>query len=375
MSWFSEKARELINNSRSAESNALYVKPGSTGSPSERASTFTRPSYAPGVFEPYTQPVTNRVTGEIIDQEVTPRGTDWWSQQLAAKQQWRSPYRYPMPPPQVAPNPVTYDADDPRFKPHWEARDDGGNVLDGFAHDSLRAMPRDATAETQPVELLPWEDPLYRRVKADDAGQNAKVEFGKLSSWEKAAWKNAADALGGGARTDQSTFALYLAKSEDAAREGDILTPLDFLAIEVGEGYLPEDIFSGVDNSESSGGGGYSGGGGFGGGGGGGAQIDLMNEWDARAVVNTLASQMLGRTVNEKEFKKYFATLKELQTENPQTVEFGDDGSTTVNQSIGADGLRYALEEDMRETEDFATNAIGTQALGLLEGYLAARRI
>jgi hypothetical protein len=133
-------------------------------------------------------------------------------------------------------------------------------------------------------------------------------------------------------------------------------------------GGLPSD-----DDGGGGGGGGF--GGGFGGGGGGGPQINLMNENDARAVVNSLASAMIGRTVSEKEFQGYYSDILKLQKENPTTVEFGDDGTQTVNQSIGAEGIRYNLEEQMRNTEDFVTTSIGTQGLDMLEAYIAKRSL
>lgn len=131
----------------------------------------------------------------------------------------------------------------------------------------------------------------------------------------------------------------------------------------------------GLDSLETGGGGGGGGGGSWGGGGGGAGQINLMNENDARAVVNSLASQMLGRTVSEKEFKSYYDSLLKLQKENPSTVTFDEDGNTVVEQPIGSEGLQYNLEQQMRNTEDFVTNSIGTQALDLLEAYIAKRSL
>jgi hypothetical protein len=100
-----------------------------------------------------------------------------------------------------------------------------------------------------------------------------------------------------------------------------------------------------------------------------------MNEEDARAVVNNLANQMLGRTVSDKEFKMYYQNLLQLQRENPQTVEFTDDGGTEVMSPIGSDGLRYNLEEQMRNTEDFVTNTVGQQGMAMMEQYIASRRL
>jgi hypothetical protein len=156
--------------------------------------------------------------------------------------------------------------------------------------------------------------------------------------------------------------------SKSASMRGEYITPKDIVM-----GWLDEWKKDGGDTG-SSGGGGY-GGGGFGGGGGGGPQVNLMNEEDARAVVNNLANQMLGRTVSDKEFKMYYQNLLQLQRENPQTVEFTDDGGTEVMSPIGSDGLRYNLEEQMRNTEDFVTNTVGQQGMAMMEQYIASRRL
>ena len=92
-------------------------------------------------------------------------------------------------------------------------------------------------------------------------------------------------------------------------------------------------------------------------------------------MVNSLAAEMLGRTVNEKEFQQYYKSLLALQRKNPSTVTVDDAGNTVVQDPVGADGLRYNLEEQMRNTEDFVTNAVGTQALDFLESYIQTRRV
>lgn len=159
-----------------------------------------------------------------------------------------------------------------------------------------------------------------------------------------------------------------VAASMSKSQRGEYVTPLS-----IALGWL-EEWQTNFKPEDDGGGSGSYGGGGFGGGGGAG-QINLMNEEDARAVVNSLASQMLGRTVNEKEFQQYYKSLLSLQRANPSSVSVDDAGNTVVQDPMGAEGLRYNLEEQMRNTEDFVTNSVGTQAIGLLEKYIQSRRI
>lgn len=259
---------------------------------------------------------------------------------------------------------------DYRYLPAQEARNDrAASLIAGTTHDSLYSMPVNAPDNTR--FTYGFNDQYYEKVDV----QEARRRFGLLPAWQRLAWANAAEALGGGPRTPESTYEAYLERSGDLSASGVNMDPLDLLMMDMNSGYMPKNLFSEDFDSGSGGGGGYGfGGGGFGGGGGGG-QINLMNEEDARAVVNNLANQMLGRTVSDKEFKMYYDNLLKLQKSNPSTVEVDDDGNTVVSESIGTAGLQYNLEEQMRNTEDFVTNSIGTQALDFLEQYIASRRV
>ena len=352
-------------------------KPGSSyinvdkleGQNGQGSSTFTQPSYAPGALEPRQNP--DGSTSQKMP-------VDYWAAQLASRARTVTPYLYPKPPPVI--NPVAYSEDDLRFAPAYKIREEGpATVMDGIAHDAILSQPIGADGA---IALISNNDPIYRKVKADSAGVNAKVEYGKLPQWQKDAWAAAAEALGGGPRTASSTFTIYFNRSADASTGngtgvGKNMTAWDFLNVDVASGELPEGVLKGDASGGSSGYGGYGGygGGGYGGGGGGGAQVNLMNEQDARAVVNSLAADMLGRTVTEKEFRAYYKNLLQLQKQNPTTVEFGEDGSVTTQSPIGPDGLRYNLEEQMRNDEDFVTNSVGKQGLDLLEAFIAKKRM
>lgn len=270
---------------------------------------------------------------------------------------------------QAGGNNVATSENNYRYLPAQQARDDrAASLIAGTTHDSLYSMPVNSSDNTR--FTYGFNDQYYEKVDIEEAARR----FGELPAWQRLAWANAAEALGGGPRTPESTYKAYLERSGDLSANGLNMDPLDLLMQDVNSGYMPKGLFS-EDFSASSGGGYGSYGGGFGGGGGGGPQVNLMNENDARAVVNNLASQMLGRTVSDKEFQTYYKNLLQLQKDNPTTVEYGADGSTTVNESIGQAGLQYNLEEQMRNTEDFVTNAIGTQSLDFLEQYIASRRV
>lgn len=261
-----------------------------------------------------------------------------------------------------------------KYRAAQEARNaKAASIVAGTAHDVFRLQPKGLPPQAM-APIVSVNDQYYEKVDQAEAVGNFRL----LPRWQQIAWANAAEALGGGTRTAESTYANYVEMSGYLTSKGMSKDPLDLLMEDIDSGYMPKNLLSPDFEDESSGssfGGGGFGGGGFGGGGGGAGQINLMNESDARAVVNSLASEMLGRTVSEGEFRQYYKSLLDLQKKNPSTVEVDAEGNTVVNEAIGADGLRYNLEEQMRNTEDFVTNSIGTQALDLLESYLNDRRI
>jgi hypothetical protein len=248
-----------------------------------------------------------------------------------------------------------------------EARDSGAASIGQYVHDSFRWTDRAGIDQ-----VLGVTDVAYTKMTQEDAVNN----FNELPWYQRDIFARAAEALGGGNRSAQSTYESYVERSGLASRKGLNMDPYHILLEDIARGAMPKWLLHGEDDPDFMGGGGSGGGGGFGGGGGGGdTRIDLMNEQDARAVVNSLASQMLGRTVDDKEFQKYYKSILELQKENPSTVEVGADGTVTAQQSIGNEGLKYNLEEQMRQTGDFVDTAIGTQGLALLEQFIQKRSI
>jgi hypothetical protein len=249
--------------------------------------------------------------------------------------------------------------------PAQDARDAGAASIGQYAHDSFRW-----TDQAGIDQILSVSDVAYTKMTQEDA-VNA---FNELPWYQRDIFARAAEALGGGNRSAQSTYTSYVERSGLASRSGKNMDPYHILLEDIASGAMPKWLLHGEDDPGYMGGSG-GGGGGFGGGGAGGDRIDLMNEQDARAVVNSLASQMLGRTVDDKEFNKYYKSILQLQKENPSSVEVGDDGTVTAQQAIGNEGLKYNLEEQMRQTGDFVDTAIGTQGLALLEQFIQKRSI
>jgi hypothetical protein len=250
--------------------------------------------------------------------------------------------------------------------PVQDQRDAGAASIAQYVHDSYRWTDRTGTEQ-----ILSVNDVGYTKMTQEDAVN----QFNELPWYQRDIFARAAEALGGGNRNAQSTYASYVERSGLASRKGLNMDPYHILLEDIASGAMPKWLLHGEDDPDYMGGGG-GGGGGFGGGGGaGGDRIDLMNEQDARAVVNSLANQMLGRTVSDSEFKKYYDSILELQKTNPSSIEVGDDGTVTAQQAIGSEGLKYNLEEQMRQTGDFVDTAIGTQGLALLEQFIQKRSI
>lgn len=315
------------------------------------SSTFTRPSYAPGVLEE-----SNGRSTLTVQQ---------WSERLASRAQGRVPYRYPVPPPRF--NPVTYNPDDYRFRPSWDARMEGAAVrVAGYAHDSLRSQPiTDPANVRRPVS---WNDPIYERFANDSEGQGRSQSWSQLTDMERWTWINAAEALGGGPRTGESTYGNYLAKSSMAVTAGYNRTAWDFLMDDIDAGFMPQAILNGPNalaETDPSGSGSYSsaGGGGYGGGGGGGS-VSLTNPASARGLLLQTMQNVLGRNPTSREYRDFIDTLKQTEMANPNTVSVEGD---VVVQSGGTDPSVLALEF-AQAAEDYKA----TQANKFYNAFMAA---
>ena len=289
------------------------------------ATTFTRPSYAPGVLEE-----SNGRTTMTVQQ---------WAERLGSRARGRTPYRYPVPPPRF--NPVTYNPEAYSFRPSWDARNEGAAVrIAGYAHDSLRSEPiTDPPNVARPVS---WTDPIYERFKNDAEGVGRSQTWSQLTDAERFAWMNAAEALGGGPRTGESTYGNYLAKSSMAVTAGYNRTAWDFLMDDIAAGFMPEKILDGPNAlAEDDSSGSYSYGSGGGGGGGGGGSVSLTNPASARGLLLQTMQGVLGRNPTDREYKDFIKTLTETEMANPSTVSVEGD---VVVQSGGTDPGVVAMD-------------------------------
>lgn len=332
-SW--ERVRTTTTKSYAQEGRDAVAPPASS-------TTFTRPSYAPGVLEE-----SNGRTTLTVEQ---------WAARLGSQARGRTPYRYPVAPPRFTP--VTYNPEGYSFRPSWDARNDGAAVrIAGYAHDSLRSEPiTDPPNVARPVS---WTDPIYERFAVDSEGKARSQTWSQLSDMERWAWMNAAEALGGGPRTGESTYGNYLAKSSMAVTAGYNRTAWDFLMDDIAAGFMPEKILNGpnalAEDDSSGGSSSYGGGGGgySGGGGGGGGSVSLTNPASARGLLLQTMQSVLGRNPTDREYRDFIKTLTETEMANPSTVSVEGD---VVVQSGGTDPGVVALEfaqaqEDYKSTQ------------------------
>jgi len=162
---------------------------------------------------------------------------------------------------------------------------------------------------------------------------------------------------------------------------GVIITPYELAAQWAADGGGAYDQARGIDPTSSGGGSGSYGGGGGGGYGGGASvgQVNLMNPEDARAVIDQLAMQMIGRMVTDREFKQYYKALNKVEMANPATARMGVDADgnpvQVVEAGLGAEGRTAALQDIVRGNKNFNEFAIGSQMTDLMSQYLQKRGI
>lgn len=192
-----------------------------------------------------------------------------------------------------------------------------------------------------------------------------------LPRWQWDLFNAVAQARGGQSNVN-SVFDEYAARSAYETGFGRNLSPTDLLLADLADGKvsLGDDGSSGGYYGGGYGGGGYGGGGSVG-------SVNLTNPEDARAVINQLSLQMLGRTVTDREFKRYYKSLTELEMSSPQTVrmDVDDEGNPiqVVEGGLGAEGRTAALQESLRGAKDYNEYTIGSQSADLMMQYLQKR--
>lgn len=239
-----------------------------------------------------------------------------------------------------------------KYRPALDARESkAASMVAGVAHDSFRLQPRDLSPEVM-RPIVSWTDQYYEKMDKEEA----EGLFRTLPAWQQQAWANAAQALGGGPRTAESTFNNYVEMSGYLSARGINKDPFDLLAEDVATGYMPPSLFDGpAVDTESSGSSYYGGGGGGygGGGGGGGGQVSLTNPTSAKGLLMQTMQQALGRNPTQNEYSQFLKILNEAEMANPQTVSVEGDvvvGSGGVDPGVLA--LEFAQDqEDWQERQ------------------------
>jgi hypothetical protein len=239
-----------------------------------------------------------------------------------------------------------------KYRPALDARESkAASMVAGVAHDSFRLQPRDLSPEVM-RPIVSWTDQYYEKMDKEEA----EGLFRTLPAWQQQAWANAAQALGGGPRTAESTFNNYVEMSGYLSARGINKDPFDLLAEDVATGYMPPSLFDGPAVDTGSSGSSYYGGGGGGyggGGGGGGGQVSLTNPTSAKGLLMQTMQQALGRNPTQNEYSQFLKILNEAEMANPQTVSVEGDvvvGSGGVDPGVLA--LEFAQDqEDWQERQ------------------------
>jgi hypothetical protein len=108
------------------------------------------------------------------------------------------------------------------------------------------------------------------------------------------------------------------------------------------------------------------------------AQVAYANEEDVRVLANTLAENLIGRNVTDKEFKKIYSQFRKEEGENP-TVTTTSPGGSVTQQGVTNAERQEILEEILMETPDFSAYQGGAGMVDRMrdineESMSAARR-
>ena len=108
------------------------------------------------------------------------------------------------------------------------------------------------------------------------------------------------------------------------------------------------------------------------------AQVAYANEEDVRVLANTLAENLIGRNVTDKEFKKIYSQFRKEEGQSP-TVTTTSPGGSVTQQGVTNAERQEILEEILMETPDFAAYQGGAGMIDRMrdineESLSAARR-
>lgn len=108
------------------------------------------------------------------------------------------------------------------------------------------------------------------------------------------------------------------------------------------------------------------------------ARVAYANEEDVRVLANTLAENLIGRSVTDKEFKKIYSQFRKEEGESP-TVTTTSPGGSVTQQGVTNAERQEILEEILMETPDFAAYQGGAGMIDRMrdineESMSAARR-
>lgn len=281
----------------------------------------------------------------------------------------------------LMPGEAKYDYNPRSVSTAYENRWNPQPVMGSYGAETFQSIP--VNGSPQRVRSTYWQ---YTSVSMGDA-ENL---FYQQPPWAVAAFQDAANEYNRVNQYNTSAGAMFkrmLAESKMLASQGIFRSPVEILYDKVDAGVLnmsgPGSDGTGSSSSGGStyyGGGGY-GGGGYGGGGGGASvgTVNLSNPEDARAVINNLALQMIGRTVTDREFKTYYKELNKAEMANPATVRMDVDKKgnpvQVVEAGIGAEGRTAAMQESLRGNESYNEFTLGSEAVNLMSRYLQERGI
>jgi len=231
----------------------------------------------------------------------------------------------------------------------YEVRGQGLSSVASPYSEVLKTMPR-----TGGQGVFSYEYYTYDQVSKSQAGT---IGFYRQQSLgEQKLWERAGAELG---RSGHSLYADYVELSAYASTDGARISPFELLMSDLSRGAATL-----ADDGSGSGSGSYGGGGG-----GSNSTIVLSNREDARSVIDTLALQMVGRTVNDKEFEQYFSALNAAERANPTVVSM--EGGSVVQQSgMSSAGREQVLADQLRKNDDFAEFQVGGQMVGMFQQYL-----
>lgn len=186
--------------------------------------------------------------------------------------------------------------------------------------------------------------------------------YGKLPQWQRDMFDGIAAASPSGMDSGRSVYERYVDSAAAYESQGLRRTPAELAMQDVNGGVVAFDPSGG--DSSSGGGRGYSGPV---------STVTNYNEADLRIMADSIGSEVLGRGVTDKEFRKVLAKVRAAESANPSVSGGAAAASMTNVSGLSQQGREDVMTRALLKQNGAEEFTLATKMMGLFNQALEGR--